>query len=158
MVPLALLAVGIGLQAYSRYKAGQEQAEQARENARRARLMADDALQRGEQKAGLIALGYSVREGAQLAGYGHAGVDPTTGSAARTISTTAMVGALDAAIARNNARREAFGYETQGLSFQRAAATTESATMFNLFGDVFGGIWQLAAASGPPAPTSGAGT
>ncbi len=157
MFPLALMAVGIGLNAYANYKAAQAQAAQARENARRAKMMADDALQRGEQKAGMVELAGSMRQGAQLAGYGYAGVDPTSGSAARTISTTALVGALDAAIARNNAFREAFGYQLQQRSFDQAAQATEQAATLNLFAAIFGGAGQLAAAGGAPAPATSGG-
>ncbi len=154
---LVLMAVGIGLNAYANYKAGQAQAAQARENARRAKMMADDALQRGEQKAGMVELAGSMRQGAQFAGYGHAGVDPTSGSAARTISTTALVAALDAEIQRHNAFREAFGYQLQQRGFDQAAQATEEATTFNLFAAIFGGAGQLAAASGPPAPAASGG-
>jgi hypothetical protein len=147
MIPL-LVAAGIGLKAYAGYKASQAQAAQARENARRARMLASDALARGEQKAGTVDLVSSKRQGAQVAAYGHAGVDTGSGSAAKTIADTAMIGALDSEIVRNNAFREAWGYELQASSLDSQAKREESAARWSLLAAVFGGATQFAGAGG----------
>jgi hypothetical protein len=145
----AMMVVGVGLQAYSAYRAGKAQAAQAKENARRARMLASDALQRGEQKAGMVEIATTMRTGAQEVAYGHAGVDTTSGSAARTIATTAMVGALDATIVRNNAFREAWGYELQARGLESAAREAEVAARWSMFGALFGGAGQVAGMQTP---------
>jgi len=144
MLPLLILAgAGIALKAYADYKAGQAAEDRARENARRAEMTADLALQRGEQKAGLVELASARRQGAQVTEFAHAGVDPTSGSAAKAVSTTAMIGALDATMVRNNAFREAWGYRLQGADFTQEAQRVDDAATFNLFADVFGGAAKI---------------
>jgi hypothetical protein len=156
-ITLTLVAAGIGMQAFGGYQASKARAAQDRENAHRARMLADDALQRGEEKAGIVELASSRRQASQVAGYAHANIDPTSGSAARVVSTTAMIGALDAAIVRNNAYREAWGYELTASSLDVQAKREDRAALFSLFGAVFGGAGQLAAMAGPSGAPSPAG-
>lgn len=144
MVPAALLAASLGFQAFGSFRASRARAKQARYNAWIAKMAADQALQRGEERAGMVELASSVRQGAQVAAYGHAGVDVTSGSPVKTVSTTALVGALDAQIQRNNAYREAWGYRTQSALLGSEAKREDQAAFFDLFGSVFGGASKVA--------------
>lgn len=151
---IPVLAVGIGLQAYSSYQAGQARADQARRNAALLEAAAGDALQRGEYQAWRIALAYGRRESEQVVGFAHGGVDVTSGSAAATIAKTAMMGEMERSIVRNNAFREAWGYRTQAGYQRQAAQDAESASYWDAAGVLIGGAGKIAGMSTPSLGTT----
>ncbi|HSN92226.1 MAG TPA: hypothetical protein VLS93_13430 [Anaeromyxobacteraceae bacterium] len=144
-VPIAMV-VGTGIKLYSNYQAGKAEARQGRANARLAEAAAADAQQRGEQEAAKARMSGDMLAGQQMAAYGHAGVDVGSGSAARTISQTAMLVELDAQIIRNNAARQAWGYRMQGRNFRAAARDAERASYLNLAGGIVGAAGSIAGA------------
>jgi len=83
-----------------------------------------DALARGGQAAGQVRTRGTQTEASQTADYSASGVSVKSGSAVDVGSSTEAVSELDAELAKNNARREAFGYESQASNFRRQAAYT----------------------------------
>jgi len=82
-------------------------------NARFASLQAEDAIKRGEIEVGRY--GQQVRQiqSDQTVAAAAQGLDPTAGSPAEISEDTGRIGALDMLTIRNNAAREAFGYEVE---------------------------------------------
>lgn len=152
-VPLAV--VGFGIQAYSQYEAGQANAAAARRNAFLAGAAADDALQRGVQRAMFRRMAGVRRTAAQTVQFAHAGVDVSSGTPAATISQTAMISELDAKVQENNAYREALGYRRQATAFRSQAADLERAGMLNAIGSLIGGAGKIAGAAGASPSTGG---
>lgn len=70
-----------------------------------------DALHLGATQAGRISQQGTMVEGAQAVGYAAAGVDSASGTAAGVGRTTRLYAELDAATTRNNARRQALGFD-----------------------------------------------
>lgn len=60
--------------------------------------------------------------GAQRAGQGASGLDVNSGSNVDVQASTRSLGALDALTIRNQAARQAYGYETQSQSFKAQSA------------------------------------
>lgn len=84
-------------------------------NAGLAGKQATDATARGDFAAeGAIGKARAL-QGAQQASAASQGVDAGTGSAVRAQSDAAGIGAMDALTIKNNAYRQAFGYEAQAI-------------------------------------------
>lgn len=60
--------------------------------------------------------------GAQIAGYGAAGIDVASGTALRTQEATAELGETDAVTTRNNAQRRAYGWRTEAQNMRSESA------------------------------------
>jgi hypothetical protein len=86
-------------------------------NARLADIAGADAIRRGETAAYRTRLRGTAVIGAQRAAYASQNVDVNKGSAAKAQEDTASLSALDALTIRNNAAREALGYQIQGLDY-----------------------------------------
>lgn len=100
---------------------------------------ASDALLRGGYEAGLKRMATRRLIGSQRAAYGTSGVDVQSGSAGDVYAQTEMIGELDALMIKNNARREAWGYQVQSIEAQlRGKQAAQSATMA-FVGSVLGG-------------------
>jgi len=105
------------------YAGGKAAADTARYNQKLAQLAAADALRRGDivegehrrQVANLIS-----RQRAQL---GASGAVVDVGSALAITEDSAALGELDALTIRNNAAREAWGYQAQASQFGAQAQT-----------------------------------
>lgn len=125
---LAMTAASTGVAMYGQHQAGKAAQSQAnyqaavgRNNAILAQRAADDSRRRGE-----VAAAESVRRNNQLAGRQRAvlasnGVLVDEGSALDLLGDTAEMGKLDELTIRNNAEREALGYEAQGMNFKGQA-------------------------------------
>lgn len=110
-----------------------------RRNAVIAEQAAQDALDRGDVEAGRIRMKGAALQGAQRTGYAAAGVVAGEGSAGRTEMDTVHLTEMDAATARNNAQREAWGLEKQASNMRASADATETAGWLAFGGDIIGG-------------------
>jgi len=134
----AMLVMGIASMATSTYgqvragraakRAGQAQQQVAESeaqlsdyNAQVAELQAQDAVTRGAEKESRFRTQVRGLIGSQRAGFAGAGVDVGYGSAADVQADAAFLGELDALTIKNNAAREAWGYQVQAEDLRRRA-------------------------------------
>jgi hypothetical protein len=129
---LALTAVGTGAsflgQMNQQAAAGAQQsylAQQARQRQMIADQQANDAKQRGEVNVQRQRDITAQRIGTQRAALAAQGTD-LEGSPTDILGDTARSGEFDALTLRNNAAREAYGYQVQGAGFGADAAMRES--------------------------------
>ena len=129
-------------------------ADIADENARRAGETANDALRRGETAAFDHYREVRSLMGTQEAQAAANGLDPTSGSAGYVISDSALLGHIDASRIRENARREALGYDYQASGYRadatgkrRAARNTQIATRYAVAGTLLSGASQTYSAA-----------
>lgn len=113
---------GLGAQAQAGAQANQMayNAEVARINARTARLQGSAEVER-------ISTKYDRLSGSQVAGYGRAGVDPGSGSAAIVRASTSRDEWLDANTAIWNRETEAVGFENKARDLDAQAKATKKA-------------------------------
>lgn len=109
----ALSLVSTLFGAYAHEKAGRTQKKLLERNAQIARYQAEDAIKRGDVAAERRLTQSQQVIGAQRAALASQGVDVNSGSAAEAQASTAYLGELDAVTLRNNATREAWGYQVQ---------------------------------------------
>lgn len=153
----ASLISNVGVQ---RQQANQTDAE-GTYSAALASRQATDAIARGAQAESRFRTGTAGLMGAQRANASASGVDAGSGSAADVQGDTARLSELDALTIRNNAAREAWGYQTQGALTQLAAKNTASAQRANSASTLLTGGAQLYGAykrSGISFGRSGGGT
>lgn len=173
-----LSAGGAGLQAYGSVAAGkaanaeaQYQGRIAQNNAVVAAAHARDARERGAIEETRYAQDVADLKGQQRASLAANGVMLGTGSAARVLEDTAMMGSLDAATIRSNTERESLGflnernrfldqanlYRAQGAAAKRAGvlgAVTGLVSAAGQIGMGFAGGLGGNAAKGVKAPQS----
>lgn len=123
---------GLGLSAmgaYQQSKAAQAsadyQAQIARNNAVAQEQQAKDALSRGDDEVARLRRIAGQVKGSQRASMAARGLDLNEGSALKLQEDTDFFGAVDQTTARNNAKREAWGY-TNG-----AANSSANAELYN---------------------------
>jgi hypothetical protein len=131
---IALQAVNTGAQFLSSRRAASGLERQANYeadvlglNANQADAQRKDALTRGQQAEHQSRNDTRALIGAQRAALGASGVDISTGSAVDVQADAAGIGELEALTIRNNARREAYGYEVDALNLRTRAAMTRVA-------------------------------
>lgn len=108
--------------AYASMQANRYQARIADSNARLAELGAQAALLQGQHQEMTSRLATANLKSTQRAGFAANGVDLGEGSAARTLTSTDLLGEVDAQTIHANSVRAAFGYRTQSLSYTNDAA------------------------------------
>ncbi|EHE7422016.1 hypothetical protein JZQ29_002694 [Salmonella enterica subsp. enterica serovar Corvallis] len=113
----AMLAMG-GLQAYNQYQTGKYESAVANQNADNAEAQAQDSINRGNAQADEVRRRNRQAAGTQAATMGATGADLSTGNALDIFSDTAQFGELDALTTINNAQREAYGFQVQGMNAQ----------------------------------------
>jgi hypothetical protein len=114
-VPIAMIAAS-ALQAKSQYDTGKYNQQVAETNAEIDNRAAADAVQRGADDAAKVR-GQARRIAAsQRAGTAASGVSVDTGSALDLLTETAGLGELEALTTLNNAQRQAYGYQVQGMN------------------------------------------
>lgn len=125
---LGLTAAGGAMQFAAQRKAGAEARAQGNYegdvldlNATLADRNAADALDRGRLAENRQRGDVRGVLGAQRAAYAGSGVDLSSGSVADVQSDTARMGELDALTIRNNAAREAWGYQVEGAQLRSKA-------------------------------------
>lgn len=93
-------------------------------NAKLAERQAADAIARGQTAAQRQGMATRQAIGAQRAALAANGVEVNDGSAVDVQSDTAALGALDALTIRNNAAREAWGYQAQASNYRQQGILT----------------------------------
>jgi hypothetical protein len=91
---------------------------QGEANARLSLMRADDALKRGDESASEYQKKASLIKGTQRANLAAQGIALDEGSALAIQEQTAEVAAKDVARIKNNAWREAWGYETEAMNYR----------------------------------------
>lgn len=91
-------------------------------NARLSELGAQAALLQGQHQEQVSRINTAELKSGQRVGFAAHGVDLGSDSAQRALTTTDLLGEVDANTAHANAIRAAFGYRTQALNSEMAAA------------------------------------
>lgn len=104
----------------------ENQAVVAENNAQLAEYQAQDVLRQGAEQESQIKVAGAQLKGRQKVALAASGVDITTGSAADILTGTDIQTQIDANTARDNALRSAWGYRTQGTSYQDSAGTARA--------------------------------
>lgn len=128
---------------------GRNQAMVAGQNKQLARESAFDAIGRGQEDQRRLGRDIAQRVGQQTARIAANNVDVTTGSAARTIADTRLIGAEDQAALAENVRRQVKALQTDVWRFEseKRAARSEAkqaivSTAFGVASTVLGGATQ----------------
>lgn len=144
-------AAGTIYQAQSASASANYQAQVNENNAIIADRNAADARKRGAEAEQEHRRRVSALQGKQTAVMAASGVDLGSGSPLNILADTAQMGELDAVTIRNNAEREALGYESQGMNFRAeaqlsrsAAKSARTAGMIGAAGSVVSGFGQVA--------------
>ena len=128
---IAGAAVSAGGQIYSGIMAANAanyRGDIAEQNKELAREAADDQIARGEEDQRQLGREVAQRVGSQTARMAANNVDITTGSAARTIEDTQMLGREDSEILAENTRRAVRGQQINAYNFEaeKRAARVEA--------------------------------
>lgn len=116
---IALVAVTVASTAasmYSQQQSAKYQSAVADQNADIAEGQAQDAINRGNAEADQRRREMRQRQGTQAANMGATGAELGSGSSLDIFGDTAQYGTLDALTTVNNAQREAYGYQVQGMN------------------------------------------
>lgn len=135
------------LRANAARRAAYAQAAEDERNARLTELAAADAKQRGAVRESAIKTATGERVSSDKAQLGAAGVDTQSGSAVDSLAGVSGRGALAALVARTDATREAWGYETRATNLhQHAAYSRQLGDESALSSVLMGGLNGIAAA------------
>ena len=93
-----------------------------RQDAAFAEMQAQDAMKRGDYEAMRLLSDARRLVGQQKVGFAASGVKSGVGSPANVIEGTATLAAMDAAMLKNNAAREAFGYKIKAIDSRLRAS------------------------------------
>jgi hypothetical protein len=152
---LALMGAGMGAMAGSTIQTGivssesaNYQAQVARNNQQIAQQNANYATQRGNVMVQQKQQQTAQAEGNIRAAAGASGIDVNSGSSVRLQSDTAKLGTFDALTIRNAAAREAYGYNTQGMSYQAQASLDQYEATADLEGGFLKGMGSMVASAG----------
>lgn len=138
--------------AYVQSKAAQGQANYqagvARNNATMAEYAAKDAIERGGEAANRSNQQYRQLRGRQVATMAANGIDIGEGSAQSILDDTDMLTSIDATTIRNNAARQAWGYQVEGQNYSSSAgmykATADAENpMLSAGASLLGGAAQI---------------
>jgi hypothetical protein len=163
--------VGMGISAYSTWKAGQaakqagehqqeaanSQADLTDTNADTSTAQAEDAIARGAEEESRFRTQVRGAIGSQRAQIAANNIDVSYGSAVDVQADAAQLGELDALTVRTNAAREAWGYNVQaadlharaaiqrkeGINAAEAGAQGQSAANWAMAGNLIGGSASL---------------
>lgn len=124
-VGVAMVAAS-AMQAYSQHQQGKYQQAVANQNADIAETQAQDAVNRGNIAADQKRRQMRQQAGTQAATFGATGADMSSGTALDVFGDTAQFGTLDALTTVNNAQREAYGYQVQGMNARAQGAAAKS--------------------------------
>ncbi|MDX9690533.1 MAG: hypothetical protein RBT70_08775 [Alphaproteobacteria bacterium] len=134
MCTLAAAAIGAtvlstGMTMYGQYQQGRAQQSQMNYQAavdRNNKIISDraaeDAIKRGQAEEEKHRRQVQQVKAQQRVGFAARGIDLGSDNVLDTLSDTAMFGELDALTIRNNAAREAYGYQVQGMNYEASAA------------------------------------
>lgn len=134
---------GTGVKAFGQSSAGTQQRNLYTYNAQVADLQAQDALARGDVLAGRRRLQTEQVIGEDRASLGAQGVDVNKGSAVDVQADARYLGELDAMTIKNNAAREAWGYQVQAQDYRTRAALAYRTGAFGAAGTLLTGASDL---------------
>ncbi|HCC6168421.1 hypothetical protein [Atlantibacter hermannii] len=132
---LALVAVTVASSAASMYSQRQQskyQSAVADQNADIAESQAQDAVNRGNIEADQRRREMRQRAGTAAATMGATGAELSSGTALDVFADNAQFGTLDALTTVNNAQREAYGYQVQGMNSLAQGEMDRSAARSNI--------------------------
>ncbi|HBI2866525.1 TPA: hypothetical protein KZS46_002216 [Escherichia coli] len=127
---IALVAVTVASTAasmHSQSKQAKYQSAIADRNAEIAEAQAQDSINRGNIEADQRRREMRQRSGTAAATMGATGAELSSGTALDVFADNAQFGTLDALTTVNNAQREAYGYQVQGMNAQAQGAAAQSA-------------------------------
>jgi hypothetical protein len=127
-VALGMQGFGLGTQTIGAFfnASGQKTALNAQAdvdeiNAKLAGMSAQSALLAGQRQEQAVMLDTGKLKAAQKTAFAANGISLTSGSALSVLTTTDVLGKVDAATVAANAARTAFGYQSQAVSFKNQA-------------------------------------
>lgn len=150
-------AIGTGIEVYAQGQEGDYQRKAAEENAVWLRRAGADAEQRGAKDVGALRMRGSAAIAEQRAAYGASGVDATVGTPASNLVATRLMAELDAATAKNNAMREAWGYRTEARQMDEQAEFIGRRAQQRQWSTILGGAGQLIGMGGKAYAAGGGG-
>lgn len=136
--------VGSGLQAWGQHQDGQHQGWLLDKSAEFSDAAAADSVRRGDREVADIRLRTSQILGEQRVALGSSGVDAGVGSAADLQADTRMMSELDVETTRNNAAREAWGYQVQAWNQRQQATFARKGGGAAAAGTLLGGVGRAA--------------
>lgn len=149
--PVIIAAIGAAVSAYGQAASARTQKKQIQYNQTITERARADALARGEVEAQRHRQKVSILVGRQRALVGASGADLGSGSALDIVEDSYAMGELDVLTIRNNAAREAYGYEVRGQSLmfdeQQARLAQNWGTGANLLGGA-ASVYSTGRASG----------
>lgn len=128
---LAAAAVGAYGQAQSARYQADYQSKVAKNNAVMAGYARDDAIQRGGEQAVRAQQEARRLRGAQTVRLASNGLDISSGTPLSILEDTDYFGQQDAQMIRNNAARQAWGYQVEGQNYASSAAMYSTAAKNN---------------------------
>lgn len=134
----ALSTVGAGVSAFGQYQQASYQSRVEQQNARLAADRSRDALRRGQIEAERYGREASREQGALRASMAANNIDPGYGSAADVRGDAATYAAQDIETIRENAAREAWGFEVDAMNSRARARSYRGAATGALVGGAFG--------------------
>lgn len=154
--PALLVVASTAVTMAGQYQSGMYAAGQARYGAKVAeqnksleREAASDAIVRGQDEQRKLGREVAGRVGAQEARMAGNNIDITTGSAARVIDDTLMLGREDSAAISENVRRQvrerqinAWNFESEKRAMKAEAKQAKTATYFGMASTALGGATQ----------------
>ncbi len=127
-VPLAVMAVSAGIQAYGQHKSAEAASNAQKYNAQvadqNASIAAQKALwttQEGEQAVNNSEMKTAAQTSAIKTNQAASGIEVNSGSAVDVDNSARILGKMDALTIRSNAARQAYGYQTEQVSDQNQA-------------------------------------
>lgn len=129
-----MTALSVGMTALGQISESKAASNAAKANAQIAennRILSErqskDAIERGRAEETDFRRQLAGMKGTQRAAFGASGVSLSSGSPTDILTDTAVLGELDALTIRQNAQREAYGYNVQASNFQTEANVNRTA-------------------------------
>lgn len=138
------MAVGTAVSLYGKEQEGNYQARMAANNAKIQGWQQTGALQEGANQAAAIRSQGAAVGGAARSAVAANGVEGTTGSAANLFETNAINTEVDAARAKANAARAAWGFANEQQDMTAQAGMIRRGTMLGGLGQGIGAMGQMA--------------
>lgn len=110
--------------------------------------MAADAIERGKEEERLHRIKIGQLKGTQVNAFAKNGVEVDSGSPLDILGDTAMIGELESLKIRNNAEREAWGYQVNAQNYAASAANNQTAAKNTLSAGKTAGATSLLSTAG----------
>lgn len=157
--------MGAFLSPYAAYQAKAAEEAMAGANAAQARLNAKDAIERGSIEAGLMQTEGTKVIAQQRAAMGASGFDISDPTSLAVAETTRATATLDSEMIKNNALREALGFEFQAAQFdyqrklaKRSKYTAAASSFLSSIGSMAGDSMPSIGAGGGGSLAASVGT